>query len=150
MALLACVGLMAGCIDRRFVVSSDPATAIVYVNGRPIGASPADDHFVYYGNYHFTLVKDGYQTLQVDQYIASPWYEYPVIDFITENLVPFKIRDVRRLNYAMIPLQVPNTKQLQEEAQVLRGRGQAIPTPVPEDDAPPPVPVPVASALPTR
>ena len=36
-----------------------------------------DDHFVYYGNYHFTLIKDGYETLQVDQDIPAPFYEYP-------------------------------------------------------------------------
>jgi hypothetical protein len=136
LALLAVLALATGCVERRFVVNSDPAGAIVLVNGRPLGASPADDHFVYYGNYHFTVIKDGYETLQVDQYVRPPWYEYPVLDFISENMVPWMIRDVRRFHYSMLPLQVPNARKLQDDAAALRSRGQAVPSPVP---APTPV-----------
>src|SRR5271166_3592360 len=103
--VLACTTMLAGCVERRFIVNTDPPGAILYVNGRPHSASPADDHFVYYGNYHFTLVKDGFETLQIDQYIAPPWYEHPVLDFFSENLFPWMIRDVKRFNYTMTPLQ---------------------------------------------
>ena len=48
----------------------------VLENGRDIGASPADQHFIYYGNYHFTIIANGYETLQVDQCIPRPWYQY--------------------------------------------------------------------------
>src|SRR5262245_2487854 len=62
-----CVCLLTGCVDRRFVVTSDPPRALVLRNYQPIGAAPADDHFVYYGKYHFTLIKHGYHTLQIGQ-----------------------------------------------------------------------------------
>jgi hypothetical protein len=146
LAIAACAGLLAGCVERRFVVYCDPPGAIVYENGMPLGAAPADNHFIYYGKYHFTLVRDGYQTLQVDQPISQPWYEYPGLDFISENLVPWTIRDVRRFVYPMIPLQVPNTRELLGQADALRSRGKAIPLPPAADLPPAPVPsVPVTA-----
>src|SRR5437660_464634 len=58
--------LLTGCVDRRYVVTSDPPGALVLRNGQPIGATPADGHFVYSGHYPFTLLRDGYQTLAAD------------------------------------------------------------------------------------
>jgi hypothetical protein len=121
-----CAALASGCVERRYVVTTDPPGAIVLRNGQALGQSPADDHFVYYGNYHFTLIHDGYETLQVDQKIPAPWYEYPVVDFISENLVPWKITDVRRFHYALQPLQQVRTDILLERAGGLRSRGQSL------------------------
>src|SRR5438270_8298429 len=104
--LVASGFLLAGCVERRYVVSSDPPGALVLRNGQPLGATPADDHFTYYGNYHFTLIRDGYETLEVDECVRAPWYEWPPLDFVSENLVPWWIYDVRHFHYAMQPLQV--------------------------------------------
>jgi hypothetical protein len=139
LALVA--GLVAGCVERRYVVLSDPPGAVVLRNNQPIGAAPADDHYVYYGNYHFTLIKDGYTTLQVDQKIPAPWYEYFPLDFISENLVPWRITDVRRFSYRMEPLQKTTTQALLNRGQELRNRGQSIGPP-----AQPPTPTPAAPA----
>lgn len=117
---------LSGCVDRRYVVYTDPPGALVLRNGQPIGSSPADDHFVYYGNYHFTIVKDGYETLQVDQKIVSPWYEYPILDFFAENLTPWPILDRREFHYRLEPRRIANTKELMEEAQNLRNRGISL------------------------
>src|SRR5262249_10209746 len=58
--LLACAGLLTGCVERRFVITTEPPGAIVYdERGMPTGAAPTDRTFVYYGDYQFTLVKDG-------------------------------------------------------------------------------------------
>ena len=89
----SCLFLLAtltGCVERRYVIEPDPPGALVLVNGQPLGTTPVDGHFVYYGNYTFTLVKDGYETLQVDQRINSPWYQCPPIDFASENLTNAK------------------------------------------------------------
>jgi hypothetical protein len=148
LGVTACAGLLAGCVERRFVIYTDPPGAVAYESGRPLGAAPADDHFVYYGTYHFTLVRDGYQTLQVDECLAPPWYEYPGLDFISENLIPWTIRDVRRFTYQMVPLQVPNTRELLEQGGALRGRGQAIQAPPSASVAAPPAPVPIVPVPP--
>jgi hypothetical protein len=120
-----------GCVDRRFVVSSDPPGAVVYRNGQALGAAPADDYFVYYGKYHFTLVKDGYQTLQVDQDVPAPWYEFFPLDFITENLVPWRITDARRFEYHLEPVAQPRPDQLLIDSQTLRDKSRTLDVPAP-------------------
>ena len=124
--VLMVAALLTGCVDRRYVITSDPPGAAVFRNGKFIGSTPVDDHFIYYGNYHYTLVADGYETLQVDQCISTPWYEYPPIDFFSENVNPFTVHDVRRFHYTMQPLQVPNSQDVLNRAQELRGRGQLL------------------------
>src|SRR5579864_2757476 len=92
---------LAGCVERRYVVYTDPAGAVVFRNGQILGQAPADDYFVYYGKYDFTLVKEGYETQQVQQEIKAPWYEFPGLDFISENLVPWRIIDRRVFTYRL-------------------------------------------------
>ena len=130
---------LTGCVERRFVVTTDPPGALVVRNNAPIGFAPADDHFTYYGNYHFTLVKDGFETQQVDQNIPAPWYEYPPFDFFAENLLPWHIIDVRRFYYQMQPRQLPKEDEIRAHAQELRDRGRIV-TPPPEESPPPPIP----------
>jgi hypothetical protein len=120
----ACIG---GCVERRYVITSDPPSAVVVRNyEQPLGWSPVDDHFTYYGMYHFTLTADGYQTLQVDQVIRPPWFEYFPLEFIAENLIPWRIEDVRYFHYRLEPLQTPNVDELRQQGEVLRNRGRSI------------------------
>src|SRR5579862_2464726 len=128
-------GLTTGCVERRMIVNSDPPGAYVYRNNIPIGNGPADDFFVYYGNYHFTLVKDGYETLQVNQKVASPWWEWPGIDFVTENLIPWKVRDVQTFTFQMQPLQSPSPADVLFRGRDLRNRAAGI-TPLDPDGKP--------------
>ncbi len=126
---LSCsLALLTGCVDRRFVINTDPPGAVVMVNGEERGATPADDHFVYYGRYHFTIFKDGYQTMQVDQEIPAPWYQYFPIDFFAENLWPWRITDVRRFDYHLEPLAQPRSDLLLNPAQNLRTKAASLPT----------------------
>jgi hypothetical protein len=119
-------GALPGCIEQRYVIESDPPGALVLVNGQPLGTTPVDGYFTYYGTYDFTLVKDGYQTKVVQQKITMPWFEYPGIDFVTENIYPGKIEDVRRFRYSLEPLVQTPTDQLLQQAEQLRGRGRAV------------------------
>jgi PEGA domain len=125
------MGLNSGCVERTFVITSDPPGAMVYRNGVPLGLTPVDDHFVYYGKYHFTLEKDRCETLQVDEEIAYPWYEFPAIDFVSENIYPFKERDVHRLHYQLKPWQPDNQQDVLGKAVDLRARGKSIASPTP-------------------
>jgi PEGA domain len=135
--VLLTTGLLAGCVERKYVITSDPPGAIVYRNGEYLGATPVDDHFVYYGKYHFTLIKDGYETLQVDQPIPTPWYEFIGIDFLSENVWPFTVKDVRRFDYQLQPLQLPRTDEVMQRAEDLRQRGLQI-GPLPGTNPPKP------------
>src|SRR5262245_65412068 len=126
---LAVAALLAGCVERKYVITSDPPGAAVFRSGQFIGATPVDDHFIYYGKYHYTLVKDGYETLQVDQPIPAPWYQYPPLDFVSENLVPYTFEDVRRFHYVLQPLQAPRSDEVLSRGEELRGRGRALEPP---------------------
>jgi len=136
----------AGCVERKFVIEAypidDPHTNIpaqVLRNGQPIGFTPVDDAFVYYGKYDFTLIKDGYETMHLVEKIRAPWYEYPPLDFFVENLWPFTIHDVRRLRLPMQPARITPPDQVLPRATELRGQGKLIGDPAPpRPPAPPP------------
>lgn len=140
--LAASVGLLTGCVERRMVINSDPPGAVVLRNGQPLGATPVDDHFIYYGTYNFTLIKEGYETLNVQEKVKAPWYEWFPLDFISENLVPYPIVDVRRFNYKLQPRTVPPTQQILTDSQLLRSKGQALEAPPPQQPPAPQQPVP--------
>jgi hypothetical protein len=119
----------AGCVERRYLITSDPPGALVYRNGVPLGATPVDDYFVYYGEYEFTLVKEGYETLHAKVKIDAPWYQVPPLDFVSENLYPFKVRDVREggpFHFVLPPLSVPNPADVLSRASDLRARGKTL------------------------
>jgi len=126
---LLVVGGAVGCVERRMVVQSDPPGAIVYdEKNQPIGGSTADKPFIFYGKYTFRLVKDGYETLVVDQQVKSPWselrwYEWPGLDFVAENLIPWTIRDVRYFKYTLQPA---NTNSQNMDPEVLLQQAQAL------------------------
>jgi hypothetical protein len=141
-----CLLVLTGCVDRRFIVTSNPPGAAVYVNQQYVGATPVDYPFVYYGDYEIILVKDGYQTKRIVQNVPAPWYEYYPIDFVSEVLWPQRLVDVQRLpTYDLEPAQTVRTDVLLDEATRLRTRGQALVTPEPgstrQPAMPPPAPV---------
>ncbi len=146
--VLLAAWLATGCVERRYVITTDPPGAVVLRNGQPIGQTPVDDHFVYYGTYHYTVIKEGYETLQVDQKIPAPWYEYIGLDFISENLFPFQLEDVRHFHYKLEPRHIVNPNQLLDAAHNLRNRGMSLgggstgapPATTPPTPAPPPPP----------
>lgn len=140
LGVAVCAALLTGCVDRKYVINSNPTGAVVYVNDVQIGATPVENHFVYYGDYEFLLVKEGYQTLRKKVTIPPPWYEYFPIDFFSEVLWPCRQLDVHRFEtFVMEPLPAVRTDVLIDDAQKLRARGQAI-TPPPSETPLPPLP----------
>ncbi len=151
--VLAALALCAaGCVQRRLTIRSNPPGAFVYVDNYPIGTTPVSTDFVYYGKRQIRLVRDGYETLTVEKKIKAPWYEWFGIDFVSENLVPYNIRDEQSLDFQLVPQQIPASPQLQARAEELRASSQAqryVPPPllppagtVPAGAVPPPQQVP--------
>jgi hypothetical protein len=125
-----------GCVERKYTVYTDPPNALVLVNNVPLGPSPADGSFVYYGEYDFTLMAPGYETLHVREPIRPPWYEWWPLDFFFETLWPFELEDVHTFHYRMVPTPIPNTADVLRRSGEVRTQGQAIrPTPVAPDTA---------------
>jgi hypothetical protein len=134
-----------GCVERRFIITTDPPGAVVYnEKGLPVGASPTDQGFIYYGDYEFTLVRDGYETKVVRERVRAPWYEWFLLDFFSENVIPFTLRDIRRFNYQLERKKDVPPETVLESATTLRQRGLAVGVPLPNQPA---APGPVTSTL---
>lgn len=119
LALVLCA-MPWGCVQRRLTIRSNPPGALVYVDDHPLGTTPVSTDFVYYGTRKVRLVKSGYETLTVLQPIPTPWYEYPGLDFFSENVVPGEIRDNRVVEYQLQPQMVVPSLQLLERGENLR------------------------------
>jgi len=141
LASVGIVALLSGCVERRFLVETNPPGAMVFVNNKPYGPSPATVPFIYYGTYQITLVLDGYQTQIIRQKIDAPFYSYPPIDLLAENLYPFKISDRPIFHYDMLPATQPNLDGLRIRGDEVRRDGQSLPEPTkPYNQNPPPPP----------
>ena len=109
-----------GCMSRRITVRTQPAGALVEMNGKRLGPSPVSTNFTYYGDNEFKISAPGYETAVVRQPTPAPWYQVPPLDFISDNFLPFRVRDHREYNYSLTP-----RDPLQEmDEQGLRSRGE--------------------------
>lgn len=122
--LAASLAPAGGCVRRRLLVRSNPPGATVYVDNQPIGSTPCATSFTYYGTRELRLVKPGYETLTVKQPIPAPWYEFPGVDFVSENVVPQEIQDYRTVTYNLTPQAVTPPDQLLAKAEQLRAATQ--------------------------
>lgn len=95
-----------GCVHRQMTIRTNPPGAFVYIDDTPIGVTPCTTPFTYYGTRKLRIVKDGYETLTTYQKIQTPWYEWPGVDFVTENLWPGDIRDERNLSFQLEPQKI--------------------------------------------
>lgn len=118
-ALVAC----SGCVQRRFTVRTNPPGAQVYVDDEYVGVTPVSFDYTYYGTRQIRLIRDGYETLTVRQAMPTPWYEYFPLDFVSENLVPYEIRDERSVEYQLQPQRIVPRDELLQRAEELRRSG---------------------------
>jgi hypothetical protein len=133
--LLAAVA--AGCVQRRMTIRSNPPGALVYVDDYQLGTTPVSHDFVYYGTRKIRLVKDGYETLTVRQPFPIPWYEYFPLDFVSENLIPWEIRDERVVDLAMTPAAATPPELVVARAEQARLAAGSLPPVVPAAVPPP-------------
>ncbi|MFM7244972.1 MAG: PEGA domain-containing protein [Planctomycetaceae bacterium] len=137
---------LAGCVQRRMTIRSNPPGALVYVDDYQLGTTPVSHDFVYYGTRKIRLVKDGYETLTVRQPFPVPWYEIFPLDFVTENLIPWEVRDERVVDLAMQPAaSTPPELVVSRAEQVRLAAGSLPPAAAPPAARAPAVPQPVAA-----
>lgn len=93
--LLLAVTLWSGCngVRRRLAITSNPPGATVFLNDREIGQTPISQNIVYSGTYKIRLEKEGMETKTLMHDVRTPWYLWPGVDFVSENLVPGELRD---------------------------------------------------------
>lgn len=135
---LAAAAALAGCVQRRMTIRSNPSGALVYVGNKEIGTTPVSTSYIYYGAREFKLVKDGYETLTETRRIRAPWYQWFPLDFISENVLPVEIRDERTIDFQLQPQMIAPAQTTIGRAQELRSasHGQAV-LPVTQPASPP-------------
>jgi hypothetical protein len=134
-----------GCVQRRMTIRSNPPGALVYVDDYQLGQTPVSTDFIYYGTRKIRLVKDGYETLTVRQPFPLPWYQVFPLDFVTENLWPFEIRDERVVDLAMVPAAATPAEEVAARAEQARLAAGSLPAPAPLPPRPVPQPIPAPS-----
>ena len=120
----------AGCVQRTLQIESSPPGALVYLNGDEAGRTPMRKNFVWYGTYDVELRKDGYRTLNVQQKVWAPWWQWPPFDFFAEAL---PLEDKHYARYRMEPVTELQTdpqqvlvRAVETQAQ-LKGKGTRQP-----------------------
>ena len=78
--------LSVGCVERRLLITSEPAGALVYLNDQEVGRTPLEVPFTWYGTYDVRLERAGYRTLQTQQVADQPWWEKPGPDLFAEAM----------------------------------------------------------------
>jgi len=134
-------------------IRSSPPGALVYVDDYQIGTTPVSTDFIYYGTRKIRLVKDGYETLTVRQPFPIPWYEMFPLDFVTENLWPWEIRDERVVDLSMASATSMPPELVVARAEQARLAAGSMPVPppqpvVPQRVVPQPIPAPPPPMLP--
>ena len=110
--------LLAGCVEREFVITSEPAGALVFISDVEVGRTPVTVPFTWYGDYDIILRLDGHTTLKTHANINVPVYEIPPFDLLSE-IAPWTYHDRRYLHYELETLELPSDNELIRRAVVM-------------------------------
>jgi len=120
--------LMVGCVERTVTINTEPEGATVILNDEEVGRSPVRVPFTWYGDYEIILRKEGYATVQTNEPLRAPWYQWPFIDLVSECLVPFTIYDEHVLDtFDLEPASPPSRQALLERATDMRSEALTEP-----------------------
>jgi hypothetical protein len=64
--------------------------------------------------------KQGFQTIKTSRKTPVPLYQWPIFDFFSETLLPFRLVDRHHWHYQLTPTGPTDTGALLERAQALR------------------------------
>jgi hypothetical protein len=133
--LVTAVFAFSGCVTRSITVKTNPSNALVYIDDELIGESPVSMPFTFYGTRKVMIERkdeDGVLTHErtiAFEKIKAPVYEIFPLDFFSELVWPFKIKDDQVLSYNLVELDPLSIKERQakmlKSAEELRQRVNA-------------------------
>ena len=120
--IIACLLALSqvGCVHRRVTVNSYPQGALVKVDGRDIGYTPASFDFTWYGTREVQLLMDGYETHTEMVSINTPWYQKFPLDFVSDNFLGRHVTDHRQFSFQLQPKRVDMSSDVMKRAGSLR------------------------------
>jgi hypothetical protein len=122
MFVLAFVGIiaMAGCVERRLTIVTEPQGATVVLNDQEIGVSPVTVPFKWYGDYWVRISKDGFETLDTHRELKAPLHDYFPFDFFAEIVYPGRIVDSYEWSFDLSPKQYPTREEIIKKAAIMK------------------------------
>ena len=117
---LICTVTIPACVERTIAVRTTPPGALVTVNDVEQGRTPVTFPFTWYGDYRVRLELPAYETLSTTRQVDPPPFQWPVLDFICEILLPFKFHDQHEWNFTMAPRPKVPPNELIDQAQEFR------------------------------
>ncbi|MCP4254315.1 MAG: PEGA domain-containing protein [Candidatus Scalindua sp.] len=117
--LVAAVFAFSGCVTRSITVKTNPSNALVYIDDKLIGESPVTIPFTFYGTRKIMIERkdeDGALTHKrtiVYEKIKTPTCQIFPLDFFSELLWPFEIKDDQVLSYNLVDLDSLSIKERQ-------------------------------------
>jgi len=146
-ALALAVMSAVGCVRREIEITSAPSGALVTLNGREVGRTPARIQFTFDGVYDVRLRLQGYESVH-----GSGRTDMPVWDFLGADLVaeiaPVDLHRLERWHFVLIPDDDAN-EGLGERASAARRAVESMPAVAPDAPAPKPVATPERGPAPT-
>ena len=109
-----------GCVHRRITINSNPSGALVKVDGRDIGYTPASFDFTWYGTREVQLLRDGYETHTELVEIPAPLYQKFPFDFLSDNFLGRHISDHRQFAFQLQPKRTDLSSSVMQRAGALR------------------------------
>jgi hypothetical protein len=119
-----------GCVERKIVIGSDPAGALVMLNDVEVGRTPVTVPFTWYGDYDVRLrleknvgtpekpvIKRYY--LHTHKKTETPWFETIGVDLLAE-LLPVPFVDEQVWAFPVPEVVEPTDEQLIERARQLK------------------------------
>ncbi len=99
-AVILCLALAAGCVERTMMIRSEPPGAPVWVDEEYAGTTPLDYSFAHYGTRGVRVgpIRDEtgkarYAPQERLVRLRAPWYQVFPVDFFAEVLWPGRIHD---------------------------------------------------------
>ncbi|MGD2094162.1 MAG: PEGA domain-containing protein [Phycisphaerales bacterium] len=112
--------LLAGCVERKLTINTEPQGALVLLNDEEIGASPVTVSFEWYGDYWVRISKEGYETLNTHRPLKGPWYDGFPFDFFAQIASPERIVDSYEWTFELEPKKQISREELIKNAETLK------------------------------
>ncbi len=111
--------MLAGCVERKLTINTQPQGALVLLNDEEIGLSPVTVSFEWYGDYNVRITKEGYETLNTHRELKAPWYDQFPFDFFA-MLNPKRTVDSYEWTFELALQKEPTREELIQNAQELK------------------------------
>ena len=140
--LAAAALALAGCVERRITIGSDPPGALVLMNDQEIGHTPVTVPITWDGDYDLRLryeknvgtpeqPKIVHYYLHTHKKTVTPWFDVIPMDLVAELLpVPFKDNQVWAFSIPQVP--DPTNAELIDRARALKAELDATTRPTPK------------------